>query len=311
MRALLSFLCTLVAAGIAAAAVAYPVYELTSRVASWPFHRVYARLAMLAGVVMLVWLCRRLKVTSRRDLGYGLPWRRFLAVTSIFGALGIVTAGVGAVFLLAEGVRVVNDPALLSAPRLARLVLIALSSGIAVALIEETVMRGALHSAIARESGEWRALLWIAPLFAVLHFFAKAHVDAPDWSSGLRLLAQSFAPLGDPARVYDAFLAWMALSLVLSLTRVLSGNIAAAIGLHAGWVMVLRFLQESTGSSGLHSVWVGRLDGLLGLWILPWCGAIGLALWLTRGAFARYAGEARGASEASRSSRSTGSPISR
>jgi len=70
----------------------------------------------------------------------------------------------------------------------------------------------------------------------------------------------------------------------LSLTRVLTGNIAVAIGLHAGWVLVLRMLQEGTGSGDApgYSIWVGRFDGLLGLWLLPWGVSIAAALWLTR-----------------------------
>ena len=48
MRAFAWFLGVLVAAGLAAATIAYPVFELTSRVAPWPFHRVYGRIALLA-----------------------------------------------------------------------------------------------------------------------------------------------------------------------------------------------------------------------------------------------------------------------
>ena len=59
------------------------------------------------------------------------------------------------------------------------MLLIGSDSGIAVALIEETVMRGAMHTAIERESGQWAAVLLTAPLFAVLHFFAKASIP-PD-----------------------------------------------------------------------------------------------------------------------------------
>ena len=99
-----------------------------------------------------------------------------------------LTASAGAAFLLAQGIRVVSDPASLASPaHLAHLALIALSPGVAVALIEETVMRGALHSAIAREAGEGAALWLIAPLFAVLHFFAKTHIDAPGLDERLRL----------------------------------------------------------------------------------------------------------------------------
>jgi uncharacterized protein len=303
----------LVAAGLAAAAIAYPVFELTSRLASWPFHRVYGRVAMLAAVGALVFWCRHFGVTNRRELGYGLPWRCFCAVAALFAAAGIVSASAGAAFLLVAGIRVVSDPASLASPaHAAHLLFVALSSGLAVALIEETVMRGALHGAIARESGQMAAVWLIAPLFAVLHFFAKTHVDSPDWTSGFRLLAGSFAPLGNLRDVLDSLLAWAAVSLVLSLARLLTGNIAAAVGLHAGWVVVLRLLQEATGSGTVHSVWVGSFDGLLGYWVLPWAGAIAVALWATRRIWVPYAaGEPSGASSASLSSLSSGSSSSR
>jgi membrane protease YdiL (CAAX protease family) len=165
-----------------------------------------------------------------------------------------------------------------------------LSSGVAVALIEETLMRGAMHTAIERESGSWAAALLTAPLFAVLHLFAKVHIPAEElgWHSGFDLLSRSFAPLGDPGLVYDSLLSWLIVGLILSLTRVLTGNIAIALGLHAGWVVVLRMLQEATvrGSTPQFSLWVGRFDGLLGLWLLPWGLLVLAALWFSRARWA-------------------------
>ncbi len=54
-----------------------------------------------------------------------------------------------------------------------------------------------MHTAIERESGPWPAALLTAPLFAVLHFFAKARIPAAElgWGSGFDLLLLSFAPL--------------------------------------------------------------------------------------------------------------------
>jgi uncharacterized protein len=290
MRAFAWFLAAFLLAAVIGALLSYPAFELTSSFANFAFHRVASRIVMLLLVVELLWLCRRLGIVHKRDLGYGLPWRKFLKVSLLWGAIGAATAAVGAAFLLATHLRVMQSGLTLSGFSLLRIFAIGLASGIAVALLEETVMRGAMHTAIERESGPWTAALLTAPLFAVLHFFAKASIPAAqlNWGSGFDLLLRSFAPLGHPALVFDSFLAWLLVGLILSLTRVLTGNIAVAIGLHAGWVLVLRMLQEATGSGYApgYSLWVGRFDGLLGLWLLPWGACVAAALWLTRAIWA-------------------------
>jgi uncharacterized protein len=293
MRAFAWFVGIILLAGLIGACVAYPAYELTSTFASWAFHRVAGRIAMLVLILGLVWLCRHLQLRTKRDFGYALPWRRFLAQSLLWGLIGMATAGVGAAFLLLTQLRVMDPSFVLSAAGFARIFLVGVGSGISVALLEETVFRGIMHTAIARESGAWTAALLTAPLFAVLHFFAKVRIPAADigWGSGFDLLVLSFAPLSHPGLVLDSFLSWLTVGLILSLTRVLTGNIAVALGLHAGWVVVLRMLQESTtsGNSPAYSAWVGRFDGLLGYWLLPWGFAIAAALWLTRSIWVPYA----------------------
>jgi len=286
MRAFAWFLGVILLAGLIGAALAYPAYELTSSFANWAFHRVASRIAMLLLAAELIWLCRHLNLRTQRDFGYGLPWRRFVGQSLLWGIIGVATAGVGAAFLLTTHLRVMDLSFVPSAAGFARIFLIGVGSGISVALLEETVFRGVIHTAIERESGAWTAALLTAPLFAVLHFFAKVRIPAADigWGSGFDLLRLSFAPLSHPALVLDSFLSWLVVGLILSLTRVLTGNIAVAIGLHAGWVVVLRMLQESTtgGSSPAYAAWVGRFDGLLGYWLLPWGIAIAAVLWLAR-----------------------------
>jgi membrane protease YdiL (CAAX protease family) len=286
MRAFAWFLGAMLLAALIGALISYPAFQLTSSFANFAFHRVASRITMLLLILELVWLCWHLQLKTKRDFGYGLPWRRFLTVSLLWGGIGAASAGVGAVFLLATHLRVVETGFTPSGLNILRIFAIGLASGIAVALIEETVMRGAMHTAIERESGPWTAALLTAPLFAVLHFFAKARIPSQElnWGSGFDLLVRSFAPLSHPALVFDSFLSWLLVGLILSLTRVLTGNIAVAIGLHAGWVLVLRMLQEATGSGEApgYSMWVGRFDGLLGLWLLPWGLSIAAALWLTR-----------------------------
>jgi len=286
MRAFGLFLCLFVVAGVVGACLAYPAYEFTSTFAGWAFHRVAGRIAMLVLALELFWFCRRMQLSTKSDFGYGLPWRRFTVQSLLWGLVGMGTAALGAAFLLTTGLRIPAPGFVASATGVLKLLLIGVSSGITVALIEETVMRGAMHTAIQRESGPWAAAALTAPLFAALHFFAKVRIPPEElaWHSGFDLLSRSFAPLLHFAGVFDAFLSWLAVGLVLSYTRVLTGNIAVAIGLHAGWVVLLRMLQEATvrGTTPAYAVWVGKFDGLLGLWLLPWAAAIGLTLWLTR-----------------------------
>lgn len=288
MRAYLWFLGALLLAGLMGACVAYPLF-LPLAGLGWPFHRVAARIVMLLLALELVWLCRRFAIRTKADFGYGLPWRRFIAQSLLWGLIGTVTAALGAAFLLATHLRATAPGALWTAGTALHWLLIGLGSGVTVALLEETTMRGGLHTAVEREAGPWVAACSTAPLFAVLHFFAKVRI-APDqlgWHSGFDLLVRSFAPLAQPLLVIDSFLSWLVVGLVLSMTRVLTGNIAVAIGLHAGWVLVLRILQESTvrTDSTAYGAWVSQLDGLLGYWLLPWGGAIAAALWLTRKAW--------------------------
>jgi uncharacterized protein len=286
MRAFAWFLGAILLAGVIGAAIAYPAFELTQTFAPWLFHRVASRIAMLVLIAELVWLCRRLQLRTKRDFGYGLPWRRFLKVSLAWGAVGMLTAALGAWFLLSTHLRVIEPGFVPSPLNLLRIFAVGLGSGIAVALLEETVFRGAMHTAIARESGNWAAALMSAPLFAILHFFAKVRIPPAEigWGSGFDLLARSFAPLSHPALVFDSFLSWLLVGLILSLSRVLTGNLAVAIGLHAGWVVVLRMLQEATagGVAPQYAHWVGRFDGLLGYWMLPWGVTIAVALWLSR-----------------------------
>src|SRR6202521_912494 len=286
MRAFAWFLGAILLAGLISALLAYPAYELTSAFANLAFHRVAGRVAMLVLAGELVWLCRHLDLKRKRDYGYGLPWRRFLTASLGWGAIGVATAGVGAWFLAATHLRVLSPDFTPTMWNFARIFGIGVLSGVAVSLIEATVMRGAMHTAIERESGPWVAALLTAPLFAVLHFTAKARIAPEDvgWGSGFDLLLRSFSPLGSPSLVFDSFLSWLIVGLILSLTRVLTGNIAVAIGLHAGWVVVLRMLQEGTvsGDAPAYAFWVGRFDGLLGYWLVPWGVCIAAALWLSR-----------------------------
>ena len=268
-------------AGIAA--LAYPLYELVTPALDAPFHRVASRTGMLILVIGFVLVARRLHLSDRASLGYGLRRPLFLRETGIGLALGVATMLPIVLVMVALDLRDLREGVTLDVATFMRLLFKGLTSGLAVALIEETFLRGAMHSGIARESGTRLAVLLTALVYSATHFIGKYRIPAEQVGpgSGIDLLAGSLAAFGDPARIADAFLCLFAVGLLLGMVRALTGNIAACIGLHAGWVWVITFVRE-TSVRDEASEWnflLSRFDGVVGWMVLAWTFVIGPVLW--------------------------------
>jgi hypothetical protein len=166
---------------------------------------------------------------------------------------------------------------------LARLVGARAVSALVVALIEETFLRGAMHTAIERESGSRAAVLLTELVYAASHFLGSYHIPAQDVSagSGLALLAGFARAFAHPLAVADAFLALFAVGVVLGGVRARTGNIAACIGLHAGWVWVMLVAHElaSPVRDAPLAFLLSRFDGFVGWLVLAWTVLLAVPLW--------------------------------
>ena len=105
-----------------------------------------------------------------------------------------------------------------------------------------------MHTAIERESGTTAAIALTAIVYAATHFFASYHIAPAQVSahSGVDLLLGTLQAFAHPAAIADAFCALLAVGVLLGLVRAATGNIAACIGLHAGWVWVMLVVHELT-----------------------------------------------------------------
>ncbi len=263
--------------------LAYPIFALVTPVIDAPFHRVASRVGMLILLVGFVFVARHLALADRRSLGYGLAPAAFLREALTGLALGVATMLPIVLVMLALDLRDPRAGVVLDATTFARLAAQGLTSGIAVALIEETFLRGAMHSGIARESGARLAVLLTALVYAATHFFAKYRIPADRIGpgSGFEMLVGSLAAFGDFAVIADAFLCLFAVGVLLGMVRATTGNIAACIGLHAGWVSVITFVRETSvrdEAAAWHFL-LSKFDGVVGWLVLGWTFVIGPPLW--------------------------------
>ena len=251
MRAFLILVLLMALCFVAGALLAYPAYLLVDPLnESWPFHRVAARLAMLLLLIGLVIVLRRLQVSGRADWGCGVPRAQFIRMLLGALVLGVLSMLPIAAMLFALDVRELKSRVW---PGLAGFALAgggALLAGLVVAFVEETLLRGAMFTAIARESGERIAIGLTALIYAALHFLSRVRSPTrmSSGADGLDILAGSFVTFTHPGVIADSFLALAAVGVLLGIIRARTGHIAACIGVHAGWVCVIGVLRRALGA---------------------------------------------------------------
>lgn len=283
MRAFAWFLLLIAASLAAMAALTYPAWLLLHPHFDFPFHRIGERIGMLAFLVGFLLVARRLRLSDRGSLGYGVPRGIFLRELCVGLGLGVLTMAAVAASMAALGLLDFSRAASYGAGALAALAGKRLASGIAVALIEETALRGAMYTGIQRESGTAAAIVLTSIVYAWTHFLGSYHIPAAQvnaWS-GVALLHGTLQSLDHPLGIADAFLSLTAVGAVLALVRSITGNIAAGMGLHAGWVWVMLVAHELSQPNRASPLvfLLSRHDGFTGWLVLGWTVVLGVGLW--------------------------------
>jgi len=288
MRAVAWFLAAVAGTLLLAALLALPAYQLAQALEpGWPFHKVVSRLwqlLLLAGIALAV---RRLGLRGRADWGYGTPRAQFLRQAGVGLALGLATMLPMALAIVALGIR---DPRPgLDAGMLLAGVAAGAMTGLVVALGEETFFRGLMFSAVRRESGPVVALWTTAVLYSAIHFLARVKIPHSEvgWDSGIVLLGTALSRFAQPAAIAGAFITLASVGLLLGLMRQWTGSIAAGIGLHMGWVCVIKATAAATNhdAGARWSFLVSDFDGFTGWLVAGWSAVMLLIFHVARERF--------------------------
>ena len=282
MRAFALFFGLMLAALASIAVFSYPVWLLLHPYFDFPFHRMGERIGMLALVIGFTLVARRVGLCDKRSIGYGLPRPLFIREMLIGLGLGVATMLAVVAIMTALGLLEWSQATAVTASALAKIIFARLLSGLAVGFIEETMLRGVMFTAIERESGSRTAILLTSIVYSAVHFFASYHIaaDHVTSSSGMTLLAGTLQMFSRPLAIADAFLCLFAVGVVLAMIRARTGNIAACVGLHAGWVWVILIAHDLTKPVRDQplSFLLSQFDGFVGWLVLFWTILLGMAL---------------------------------
>jgi uncharacterized protein len=273
MRAALAFLGVIFGTLLLAAALAWPAWNgIHALEPDWPFHRIVSRLWQMILLLAFLLAMRRLRLRGREDWGYGVAGPLFIRQFGAGLGIGVATMLPMSIAMHALGIHELRPE--FGAALLAAAVLEGALIGLVVAVVEETFFRGLMYRAIERESGFAAAAWCTALVYASIHFFARVKIPAEEvaWDSGFRLLRGALANFSNPLAIADSFVTLMLVGLLLALVRRSTGAIAACIGLHMGWVWVIKstLAVSREVEPSAYSHLVSRFDGYTGWMVAAW-----------------------------------------
>jgi membrane protease YdiL (CAAX protease family) len=276
---------------VATAVTSYPVFLGLEYLGlrDMPFDQMVTRLLKLYGLLGLWPLLTSFRLNTRAGWGYGRgrDGRGFFKGLLLGAGIGVASMALMVLVLLVFEIRVARPGVALSPAAVTVMVLQSVFAGLMVGFIEETWFRGALQSSVGLVSNSAFAIVFLSFLYGAIHFVSsdiRIPADEVGWLSGTAVLFTSLHGFRDPA-FFDSLFALVAGGILLGMIRFRTGRIAECIGIHAGWVMVVKILRHTTypNSAASGSFMIGDYDGVIGILAGLWFSSLAIAYYVCYG----------------------------
>jgi membrane protease YdiL (CAAX protease family) len=169
------------------------------------------------------------------------------------------------------------------------------SSAVFVSLIEEGLFRGVLFALLLRTLHPFFALFSVSAIYSIVHFVKpKGHLvmgSEIEWTSGFPLLLDAlrnfhFQSWFEFLTMLGGFATLFCVGWIMGWTRLKTGSLWMAIGLHAGWIlgkMGLGPIAKRKIKDDVTLPWLGEdiTVGLVSIAVVLLTGVL-IWLWITR-----------------------------
>ena len=274
LRALVIYIAVVFIGGALLAPWPYWLAQYAARalphVASAPFHRFLDRSFLILALAGLWPLLRALGATTWREVGITPPYGQW---NKLGGGLLLGLGSLALVAGIATGFGGFQFAKTADAHKIVSTVFSAAGTAIVVAVLEEILFRGGIFGGLRRVLYWPFALAASSAIYAIVHFLRPADpAGAVGWNSGLVLLPRVLGGFADFHALVPGFFTLTLAGALLGLAYKRTGNLFFSIGLHAGWILVLKTFGALTVQTPGAATWFWgtskMFDGWLALLVL-------------------------------------------
>jgi len=270
--------------------LAWPLWELIQNtpIKTWhpsinnaTFGRVTNRSFLITALLGIWPLSRHLKCSSKSDFGFNITKQNFSKEFLRGYGLGIISLTALALILYFSKLIIPRDN--ISTHMISSAIIGGIITGIIVGFIEEIFFRGILTRVFSLASNFTLAVLASSFIYAAVHFIkGPSHMiyEQIHWYSGFIHLKNAFHLYTNSAFI-GSFLTLFTVGIFLAALTLKRGNIALAIGTHAGWVCIIKITQTcTTRNNNSPQRWlIGNYDNITGYLAFAWLIIICLIAW--------------------------------
>lgn len=275
MRPILSLFTVIILSFICGALFAVPVYYFLHAITiDISFHKIVSHVTNICGLLFIFLYLKFYGLLNRETTGYQYLRTGYLREIAFGMGLGILLILAMEIILYWLGVNRLESDLDLTFKFLGYILLKGILSGLFVGLLEETMYRGALLGGLNKLIGALPAILISSIIYSAVHFIkfpALAADSQVTWMTGFMLLSHAFFWFSN-STIFDSFLALFAFGALLALVRLNKGNIYQCIGIHAGVVLTINFINKLTDymPGNNFDYLVNKSDHLLGYLAFAW-----------------------------------------